>query len=39
MAVWIALGAVFISLMMMGVALYAANQKKKKDAQGGLPPM
>jgi hypothetical protein len=38
MAVWIALGAVFISLMMMGVALYAANQKKK-NGQGGLPPM
>lgn len=31
MAVWIALGAVFISLMGVAAALYAANQKKKND--------
>ncbi len=30
MAVWIALGAVFISLTMFALVLYAANQKKKK---------
>lgn len=29
MAVWIALGAVFISLIGVAIALYAANQKKK----------
>jgi hypothetical protein len=29
MSVWIALGAVFISLIGMAVSLYAANRKKK----------
>lgn len=30
MAVWIALGAAFISLMSVALALYAASVKKKK---------
>lgn len=39
MAVWIALGAVFAGgLFMIGVAMYAALQKKKKGGQGQEPP-
>jgi hypothetical protein len=33
MAVWIALGAVFVSLIGMAIAIYAASQKKKKSGK------
>ena len=32
MAVWIALGAVVMGLMLFGIAIYAAQLKKRKDS-------